>query len=111
LPTATPPSKHDPLFEKHPKAPANQYDTQLKEHVLLVGEWIAFEKDVKAFGRRLDHFEDTVEHTKKSNVDLKKPVDEAGHAFIGLDNALVRLKEQRLDLNQAVAAIPLPREK
>lgn len=105
---SSPPPDRQPLFDKDPKAPPTQYDAQVKAYGLLIGEWHVYEKEIKSFGKKLEHFEETVEGMKKKNIEPGKAIGKTEHEFIGLDNALFKLKEQRGELSRVVAAVPLP---
>ncbi|KAF7195743.1 hypothetical protein HII31_02878 [Pseudocercospora fuligena] len=108
---SSPPPDREPLFERDPKAPPSQYDAQVKAYGILIGEWHLYEKEVKTFAKKLDRFEETVESMKRKHVEPTKAVGKPEHEFIGLDNALFKLKEQRGELSRAVATVPLPAEK
>lgn len=107
LPEA-PPGDRQPLFERDPKAPSDHYDAQIKAYGVLLAEWHVFEKEAKGFGKKLEGFCETVENMKKKHFEQDKAIDKTGHEFIGLDNALFKLKEQKGELSRGVAAVPLP---
>lgn len=102
------PPKRDALFERNSTAPPGQYDAQLKARNLLLGDWLLFEKDVRAYSKKLDRFEGTVEGLRKDHVKPGQAMGKMEHHFEGLENAVFNLKEQRTELKKAVAGVPLP---
>ena len=104
-----PPPEREPLFSRDSKkAPPSQYDTQLREYGVLVAEWHAYEKELRAFDKKFDKFVETVDSMKRDNVDPVKPMGKTEHDFESLDNAIFNLKEQRAELGKAVSEVPLP---
>lgn len=76
---------------------------------ILNNEWHSFEKNgVRGFKTKLEKFEEKVVRLKKSNLDPRAPMGSAEHQFEGLDNAIVKLKQQRVELSKSVAKVPLP---
>ena len=67
-----------------------------------------YEKDVRAYSKKLDRFSETVEHLKKDHVKPGQAMGKVEHHFEGLENAVFNLKEQRAELKKSVAGVPLP---
>lgn len=72
-------------------------------------EWNSFETNgVKMLETKLEKFEAKVQRLKRKELDARAPMGSAKHQFEGLDNALVKLKEQRAELSRAAARVKLP---
>lgn len=110
MPTA-PPQDRERLFERDPKSPPSEYETQMKAYSVLIGEWRVYAKEVRAHNKKLDQFAETVQHMKGKHVEPGGAIGKREHDFIGLENAVFQLKGRNAELSKAVAAVPLPVEK
>lgn len=102
-----PPSDRKPLFQGD--QPGSRYEAQVSAVKILNTQWESFEKnDVGGFEAKLDRFDVKVQRLKKKHLDPKAPMGGIEHSFEGLDNALAKLKQQRVDLSKVVAKVDLP---
>lgn len=84
-----------------------RYEAQLKAYELLLEDWKQYNQEVKGHGRRIDQFAKSFETARKKHG-LKKSFSETDHQFESLANALHNLREQKKQIDRAVAEISLP---
>lgn len=102
---ASPPPEREPLFQRDRPT---QYDAQVKAFGILQRDWRAHEKAVQGFGEELEAFGVRVEGLKGSGKKKGKGKAELQYGFEGLENAVMNLKEQRVELSKEMAAAGLP---
>lgn len=102
-----PPAGRKPLFQRD--QPGSRYDAQVAAVKPLNSEWHSFEKnEVRGFETKLEKFEAKLQRLTRRKLDPRAPMGSAEHQVEGLDNAVGKLKKQRVEVSKAVANVSLP---